>query len=297
MPPFSYKVLLSGADFQALTSSRRQYLDFDIWNVDQSVEAGAPPGLLEVVRGRFDPAATKLALAACTECEAPEEKAHVGVKYYSWGEDQVVAVDNIYAPPAFDRLGRGGRIAVLEEYVFRTVETADMEALIDAYRGNRDSLADVKDYRLLAEGLSELAAFSAFLTDKSQSLDETLTDLLGESYTQVQLDALMASLGQEPLLRPYQVFATGTGKDKDGRYMALVLVHDDAETTSQNVGQLKSRIQMAKSLVTGEPWTQLVDNMEVRSDGRVLLAKLRGERIARAWLRWVFSRDSLILHE
>ena len=93
-----------------------------------------------------------------------------GIKFYSWGEDLAVDIKKIYAPPAFDRLGRGGRIAVLDEYVFRTLETRGMKRLIDVSLGRRDSLADVDEFRLLATGLDELNAYSGLLTDMTQGL-------------------------------------------------------------------------------------------------------------------------------
>ena len=61
-------------------------------------------------------------------------------------------MDRIFAPPAFDRLGRGGRIMVQREYVYRTLMTESMEGLIDARLGERPTLRDVEEFRLLAEG-------------------------------------------------------------------------------------------------------------------------------------------------
>lgn len=75
----------------------------------------------------------------------------------------------ILAPPAFDRLGMGGRIAVLDGFVFRTVGTAGMQNAIDTSVGRRDSLAGVDEFRLLAVGLDELNTYSGFLSDQTQS--------------------------------------------------------------------------------------------------------------------------------
>ena len=222
---------------------RRQYLGFDLRNVHRSAEAGVPPGVLEVVRGDFDPGVTAWALAACTECDAPEETERHGVKFYSWGEDLRANLVKILVPPAYDRLGRGGRIAVLDEYVFRTVETPGMRNLIVTSVGRRDSLADVEDFRLLAAGLDELNAYSEFMTDKTQSLDETLTNLFAESaFTQEDMASVRARLEEEPLLKPYDTFATGAGRDSRGQYMAVVLVHASERAAEQNVKLLRQRI-------------------------------------------------------
>ena len=62
-----------GHDFYIDTiKCRDQYLGFDVRNEEQSVEPGDPSGILEVLRGGFDPQATELALSTCSgECIPP----------------------------------------------------------------------------------------------------------------------------------------------------------------------------------------------------------------------------------
>ena len=47
-----------------------------------------------------------------------------------------------------------------------------MKALIDASLGKRRSLAEVEDFRLLAEGMSSLGAYTAFLSNQTQALGD-----------------------------------------------------------------------------------------------------------------------------
>jgi len=300
MPQF-YGSFISGYGQTAPQAlERRRYLGFDLRDIHRNAEAGLPPEVLEVVQGDFDPDVTARALAACAECEAHEESERHGIKFYSWGEDRAVSLQKRLAPPAFDRLGRGGRIAVLDEFVFRTLETAVMSKLIDTSLGRRDSLADVDEFRLLAAGLDELNAYSGLLTNKTQSLDETITDLLGaagESYTQQQLDALRAKVEAEPLLRPYDAFATGAGRDSRGQYMAVVLVHSSERAARRNVELLRRRMEEAGSLWYDLPWSDFFEEMEIRADGVVLLGKLWGEGTTSLWLQFIFQRDPLLLHE
>ena len=277
---------------------RRRYLGFDIQDVLRSAEAGLPPGVLEVIQGDFDPGLTARALTACTECETPEEDERNGIKFYSWGEDLAVDVKKRFAPPAFDQLGRGGRIAVLDGYVFRTVESPGMRRLIDTSVGRGDSLADVEDFRLLAAGLDELNAYSGILTGQAQSFDEALTVLLADSaFTQEDVARLRARMEEELLLLPYDAFATGAGRDDRGQYMAVVLVHSSEGAAEENVELLRRRIEEAQSLWIGRPWSDFIEEMDIRSDGVVLLGKLWGERTVNLWLQFIFSRDPLLLHE
>ena len=161
-------------EFAFFQFDRPRYLAFDIREVDQSVEAELPPGVLEVARGRFDPAATDRAPKACSECPAADLQELQGVTFYSWGEDLQGNLESRFLPPAFDRLGRGGRIAVMDRYVFRTVETPGMNSLIDASSGTRRSLADFEEFRLLAQGMTTLDAYSFLLTDTTHKVGEKI---------------------------------------------------------------------------------------------------------------------------
>ena len=79
--------------------------------------------------------------------------------------------------------------------------------------------------------------------------------------------------------------------------MALVLVHDNAEVAEENVASFQQIIDEGHSLVLRRPWKDLIDEAVLRTEGRVLLAKLRGERIAQHWLTWYSQGDLLIPHE
>ncbi len=267
--------------YRNITAENLQHLAFDVRSMDQSIVAFALPATLDVVRGRFDPQATDKALESCSECEPPSREEYGGVSYYSWGEDYAANPQLRFAPPAFDEIGRGGRIAVLDEYVFRTLGVSDMEALIDASLNEGASLADVEEFRLLAGGMSRLGAYTMLLSDDVEVWDA----------------ANYAAEGG-PWLRPYEAFATGAGKDENGHYMALVLVHADDASAEENVGLLRRIIEEEGSVLYDALWSDYIDveRSETHAEGRVLLAKLRGG-FANNWRDWVIQRDGLILHE
>ena len=281
-----------------LTLGKGQYLAFDLRDVRHSALAGSPPGILGVMLGRFDPGATDSALENCVatvpDCEVPVRQSHEGVTFYSWGEDLQANLQRIFSPPAFDQLGRGGRIAVLDSHVFYTVETPGMHELIEASLQQRPSLMDVPAFRLLAGAMSQLETHASLLSDQAMSVEETIT-VLAENTSQEMVERIRAQFPPGSGLSPYQAFATGQGVDQDGPYLALALVHANAETAAENVIRLPQRINETSSFMTRMPWAQLVDKVDVRADGRVLLAKLHG-RIARFWFAIVFNRDSLLVH-
>ena len=277
-----------------------QHFAFDARNLDQSIAAG-PGAEMDVARGRFDTQAADKALGTCSECSAPSREEHRGVPYYSWGADNEIDDSMKFAPPAFDGLGRGGRIAVLDEYVFRTLATDAMNLLIDAHLNEAPSLADVEEFRLLASGMSRLGGYSIFLSGDVGILgiDESAKlEVGGRSPTQEQIDEMRAKLANPGLLRPYQAVGFGGGKDEDGAHMALVLVHADDGSAEDNVALLRRRIEEGSSIWFDAPWSDVVDvdALEIYTDGRLLLAKLKGD-ISLKPFDWYDYRDNLILHE
>ena len=289
---------------RSIMAENLQYLAFDVRNIDQILVTqtlGGPDPSEDVVRGRFDPQATDAALSACSDCPEPSREEHRGIPYYSWGEDYAINFDMKFAPPAFDQLGRGGRIAVLDEYVFRTNGTSEMKALIDAHLNEAPSLADVEEIRLLAGGMSKLRAYTMFLSDKVQlwGLSELAKRSLQEDAPQADIEAMEQKLVESgPLLRPYDAYGVGAAKDEDGAYTALVLVHADDASAEENVGLLRRRIEEGSSVWYVITWSDFidVDTLEIKAEGRLLLARLRGD-LAAISLAWVYQHDFLIFHE
>ena len=269
------------------------YLGFDIGDMEQSILAGEPPYVLEVASGRIDPEATERSLSRCTECEEPKIHEHRGVEFYSWGDDLRPNLAKRLHPPAFDELGRGGRIAVLDSLVLRTLWTQGMRSLIDAYRNNRDSLADDPDLALAAGELQSLGVYSAILFGDVERFTTNPLDSLLSAEEQAQLEKMRAPLGMDT---PDEFSALGAGvaKDADGFLTILVFVYEDADVANRNVQGLEEMLANGQSIATGQPWTEYFPQSEVWSDGRALIARLRTERPA-IWLQVVFNNENLLM--
>lgn len=270
-----------------------QYRAFDARNVDQTVEAGLRPGRLEVVQGRFDPDATGRALGTCDGCEPPQTVNYGGATYYSWGGDFKGNLSTRFAPPVFDRLGRGGRILVQDDYVYRALSHGGMEELIEVSLGDDDSLAELEDFKLLAEALSHLGAYTALLSDQTQRAEDFLPDAFSGEIRQQRI----SEIEKGGLLLRYSAFAIGAGADEDGRYGVLILIHDNADEARENARILENRINEGNSIITGEPWTEMIGRLDVNIDGRVLSATFSGEQARKIWLAWIVHGDTLIAHE
>ena len=278
------------------TPGMTPFLAFDLRDVKQSGLAGAPTGMLGVMLGDFDPSATERELKNCAalvpNCDHPLSQTHEGVAFYSWGRDLEVDLTRRFGPPAFDQLGRGGRIAVQDRHVFYTVETPGMQALIEASLGQRHSLLDVEEFLLLAKAMSELGSHASILSDQTLSMEESIQRL---HIPEEDVERIRAQMATTPALKPYIAFATGEGIDQDGPFMALALVHGKPQRAEENATLFLRRINEASSLVYGQRWDEMVDKAAVRAEGRLLVAKLHG-RIARAWASLVYDRDTLIAH-
>jgi hypothetical protein len=289
MSHLSQGPFIAGISGEAMGDSKLEYLAFDGRNVDQSVEAGIVPAILEVAHGRFDPVATAQALEACSECPPPDIVTYNGVSFYSWGEDGKGGLKERNTPPAFDHLGRGGRIAVSSEYVYRTVETPGMNALIDSRAGDGKSLADVEEFRLLAQAMSDLDTYFAFFSDQAHKIEAT---------SQAALDSLIAELGGPTLLLPYLAYAVGTGHDDTGPYLAFALVHRGGMSAEENKLRLDRRFSdNLDSQALTEGITEGIDEYTAELQGRVLSAKIRGDGPASRWKGLTLTIMPLLTHE
>ena len=279
--------LISGMDPYFEHRRPAQHLGFDGRNVDQTVTIGNESRIMEIAKGLFNPNATARAIADCAECEKPSSTNYAGASYYAWGKDFDVDLEKRLEPPAFDRQGRGGRILVQDNYVYRTLSHDDMESLIDVAQGDGASLAESEDFTLLNRALSRLKVYSAVLSDQTQRARDFVE---GPKLSKAEME-------KGGLLRPYSAFASGVGADGGSPYAILVLVHRDDATAMENANLLKQRIEQGLSMATRQPWADSIGRPDVKVEGRMLSATFSKELARQMWSGWAFQKDPLIAHE
>lgn len=277
--------------------------------MDRDILAGVPPQMFSAIKGQFNTAAIENAISRCDEFVMPDTEKYEGTVVYDWGPE--VNLDEGLMPPAFDNLGRGGAMAVQENYVFRQLNVEAVEVMIDLSQGREGkleregvgllgvtSLADSGGYSLMATALSEMGAYSIYLTDRVLTRRyylEIVLELLG--LDPQETEELRRGIETEPaesLLGTYRTYATGIGQDEEGAFMTVVLVYDSPEEARSDVPVLEQRIETGTTLWTGEPWRDRIDSYEIWADGRTLRGTLRGQ-IVRNWLDIVYQRDILLL--
>ena len=273
------------------------YMGFDARNAEQVALFGAGLGVREVLLGSYDPEVTAQQLAVCAECEQAETVEHSGAEYLSWGQDFAQNLRSQLKPPAFDFLGRGGRIWVAGGSAARTLATAHMEEIIDAALDQAPSLLDDLDYRLAARTLADRGAVTATFSSTDHSFDtvyQQVSRVLASDAFPVTPEELADQLSMAPLLLPFEVAAVGTSlaPDESGRTTTvLVLVHESEEEAEEGVGRLRQRIAAVdvpfSQVVSGKggpvigdahPWVEEFDEFDVSTEGRTVVASFLADR-------------------
>ncbi|MEX2158427.1 MAG: acyltransferase family protein [Dehalococcoidia bacterium] len=258
------------ATFPPRLAETRTQLGFSIAEVDQDVWGGEYP--IRVLRGRFDQARIDEAI-----------RAHGGSCTGGGGIGET---------------SRPGYTLVRGDYVYCSSTPEDLAAMLDAAAGERPSLADVPDFQLLARGLERLGTYTAlFSVDReSYSVEEIAKGLAGPDAGEQRLESIRDGLQRETKLLPYDAFATGAGVDARGPYTAVVLLNADEPAARANMWRLQGRIDEGTSWVSGQPFREFIDGVDISSEGRLVLAKLYTNAY-RLWFTLQAHKDTLLLHE
>lgn len=266
-------------------------------HIDATLFYGPPGGGTTVSLGRFDRDAADQALRACEECPLETEFFdHSGAEYYAWGGDRDQNLRARFAPPLLDGLGRGGRVYLTDRVAAHAFEHEEMQGLLDAGTGQGRSLMDIEGARLAVEALDELEVYTGFVSDivydvAYRELDLAIMTEFGEG---PPTDAPWYPGPGEPSLVRYRIFGGGAGLTAAGEpTTSFVLVHDTAEQATTNADQLKRRLQESSSALYDQPWSELLADFEVNSDGRVVTATLVGP----VTYSMVYSGDALLFFE
>ena len=260
----------------------KEELGFTLRNVDQDLEAGRVPIVLQALKGRFDAEAIEKAVTSDSNFgDLLEKDSYRGVFFYTWGEDLAM---NLTRSTAVRIFGRGNRLMLSEDYLFWVPWTDGIREMVDALQQARPSLADLELYKMLVTGLTDLGVYTAYLSN-------TMHEFLEEGWSPEEL----AVLQEQPMLVPYRAYATGTGVDEVGPFTAIVIVHLNDTFARLNVRRLEQRLQETSTLLDGDPWSSLIDNADITSEGPILMAKLRGPSVPTRLYYRIGERETLLL--
>jgi len=300
--------LLSGSSPGAYSDEEwKETLGFVSADVDQRIYAGALPlDYYEAVRGRFSRDDVDNAARTGPGNEMLEVVSFQGHEFYSWGGDNDI---NMSMRSNVRQLGRGFRLALVDDFIFWVRWTDGMKEMIDSYEDNVKSLADNEDYKLLAGALEELDTVTALFSAESQSrsyVSEIYQQIIEDPDNNERRQVLVEEIKRELRLKPYQAFATGAGIDKDGYYLAIALLNPSEEVARENATLLEQRINQSKIAMawhsqSGDKWSDLIESMEIESKGRLTLARLYGA-VVECWVNFnvmgmMGPYEPLLIHE
>jgi hypothetical protein len=163
-------------------------------------------------------------------------------------------------PPCVDNLGRARPMAVTDSNVFVSHSIENVKSMIDLSTSNAPGLTSLQQYADIADGLTELDVYRAYITQPPSKADNAPQDM-----------------SNSPLLKKYVIYAEGAGRDDKGTYWAIVIANPDLTVAAENEKILKTRIENV-SHVDQENATVLVKSYlreyTVYSTGKLVLAKL-----------------------
>jgi hypothetical protein len=260
---------------------QEKYVGYDVSNIDAEIDFQPPISGVAAI-GRFDPQAVTRAFNNRDEWPSWAKDSYAtevyrSVTIHSWGDGLATHLKDALKPPHIDNLGRAMPLAITDKYLFYASSVDTVKLMIDASQDKGQSLADIKEYAAIANGLAELKAYGAIVGDAALANPPSSDN------------------DPVPLLKKFLAFGSGPGKDEKGTYTAIVLYHESAGDTQANVSLLKERIDKSISMTYNAPWKEKITGTDIRAEGHVLLAKLYTSRLF--WASWIYAQDNLFRHE
>ncbi len=110
------------------------------------------------------------------------------------------------------------------------------------------------------------------------SAPEFTLDALLDRYSSNEIPGIEEFATMVPLLKPYLAAATGVGRDGEGLFNVIALVHETEDAARQNTVRLPVRVRDVIRQRSSSNLIRLSDDItsvEIVVDGRVLIARLR----------------------
>lgn len=284
----------------ALTSPiKDEYIGYNITDVDAEINNinvrplhlssngnyDAKPDLLVAAIGDFNPQDTREALINHDGWPSWAHNNYTSENYnnitiHNWGDGSETHLIDKFSPPHLDNVGRARPLAVTDRYLFVGSSVKNVESMIDASQDKAESLADIPEYALVAQGIYDLGAYSAIIADEA----------MAKGYWE------NPDIYTENKLRTFSTFGTGSGRDEIGVYIALVLVHESSDKSIENTSLLEQLIGDTFEEWLGTwSWSNFIYDTEIYAKEKVLLAKLYTDDES-LWRTWFIDQLPLLPH-
>jgi hypothetical protein len=283
LPTWTQPAQLFGAYAMQLDEARAE-VGFTFLDIEREIAVLAPPRNVFVAETSVDPETVAAAVHSdplwsdvLTEVDHP----HGG--YFQWGDDPL-ATDLERRTP-MRPLGQGGQLALVGSdsaaTVVRTLDAADMEAVLDTLAGAESLLADPFIAAALpAIGDGDVYQVSAI--PEPTLLDPALVMLSPESAEQI--------LAATVLLQPYVGTVIVEVDDGSGPVAKVLLINGTAADAEANAALAEQALAENVDLNTAEPLTDMLPGAEVSTEGTVVVVTLPFEGAYAQAQRMLVSR-------
>ncbi len=282
----------------------RDLLGFDVTDIDQSLEAGSPPHVRTLLRGRFD----REAVAAAWSAHDYQLSEIDGVTVATLFEDTQIDLSHEISRIALTRMNNA---AFLPDGTLAYTPSLDtMKEMIAVANGDAPSVGEDDGIVTLLKSLPTPLASAIFFDGEELSIASQLPVNLNEEVAA----ELMATLEELDPIPPIALGLVGitpggpTRPGNDGGAPPVVLpdativyrlLMSESGSADAAVDVVLERLESMSSVITRELFSDIYELREVSSifDGAVLGVDLRpadGRSIA-LWTSGLFARDLLFL--
>ena len=241
---------------------------FGFFDIDRSLTFNDPPGIGTILAGDLDPEQIRTAFTA--RDYTTEVSNGITVLCGANGCDSGMEMDLANRNPANPFGGQFGRsepVALLPGGLLANSPSyAVIEAMLAAGQDEADSLADVASFRAIVEAAGEIGPViqASFLSPMHLAFDPVM--ILGPSATAENQAALEDVLATYNALPPYTVAGLLDVSDGDDQIALIALVYGDAEIAQAAGEEVVHRLEIGKSFVTDQTFTEIFDERSITID-------------------------------
>ncbi len=235
------------------------YLGFDTRQIEAVLEFGTQPDSVALVVGTISAGAVEQGLQSSPGGDSLVKEKAGDVTLLSLGEDDTTEFENV---SPIRRVGQPLRMAVVGDMLYWGRTDDAVGSALDAADGSAPSLADDVNYSAVAQALDAAAVVNGII----------VAPAAGERWS-------LAGLGE-------------TFQD-DSSTVTIALLYANPTLAAAAVPALRTHLESATSLMSGEPWSQTLTVTEAVADGVLLRATLSSTR-GGITSRVVLGQDNLL---
>lgn len=207
---------------------------FDWYDIDRALGYGMQPRTVMILGGKFDAANIGQALSA-----RQFEKTEVsGVPVWARFVDaQMNPFAQELGDPFGGDMGQAARIAIMPGYIANTAYWEMTKQIVGAYQQTQKSLADIPDFRSLADAITDSKTYSGMLIQAQFITADAVKDVV----TQPALPGI-TGLDQYAELPTYTLAVLADRQEGDKQISLIAVTYPDTDLARRASAELNKRI-------------------------------------------------------